>query len=274
MIMETRFFGSFVRGDDDSDSDIDLLVVCDEWSDTLEIDLIALFPPNRRQRLSPAWYGPAKLTSMFADGDLFAWHLFKESRSTGLHGDFLAALFPPAPYTGALETVRIFETLLREVAEEVRSSELLVTYEAGLLYSAARNIAMAASWHSKGGLNFSRNSPYSLSGASLSPFVPQALYDKLVSARISGQRGGESPFISTDDLAAALTGIENWIVDVRRLINEPLTPSWRGSQSSGGRSVPCVGSDVFLRLRGCPRRRLLIGLRNNLRRLGCHEHMR
>jgi len=216
MIIASYYFGSFVRMDHDELSDADVLAVADEWTASDESGFIRRFPREMQDKLSIAWYSPTKLRSMFSAGDLFAWHLFKESKPTGFHVNWLEGLFPPAAYTGAKRTSEIFSELLGQIVTEIEEDDFLPIYEAGLLYSVARNIAMACSWHSAGGLNFSRWAPYRLPEATLAEFLPRALYDKLAWARLAGLRGIIGPTLCHEQVRTAALGIIDWNSNVQR----------------------------------------------------------
>src|SRR3546814_20282552 len=81
-VVSIRLFGSMARGDYDDLSDVDVLVVKEDRSGKVPEEAV-------RAHLSPtichpppiSWYGRKRLSTMFADGRLFAWHLFHQSKS-------------------------------------------------------------------------------------------------------------------------------------------------------------------------------------------------
>jgi hypothetical protein len=216
VILDSRYFGSFVRGDLDEFSDVDVLAVTQSWSQADERELLSQLPKDLRSRASIAWYSPSKLQEMIRGGDLFAWHLYQESEPTGIHPDWLSSVFPPAPYTQAKQTVGVFNDLLRSIGEELSGETASDIYEAGLLFSAARNIAMAASSRSTAGLQFSRFSPYRLPEVPLSNWLEIDTYKRLIAARFAGQRGNREPKILHNELISAHRAISGWVRDVQR----------------------------------------------------------
>src|SRR3546814_3815320 len=84
---------------------------------------------------------------MFAEGHLFAWHLFHQSKS--LWGEeSIADLFGrPQPYRDAKADILSFHSVLDSIPAAMHRCAGNSVYEFGLLYVCVRNIAMSASWH-------------------------------------------------------------------------------------------------------------------------------
>lgn len=185
-----RIFGSTARGESDEKSDVDVLVVGPPRSDELENVITKYLSKYPAERLSFSWYSSNKVRALFREGDLFAWHLHKESWSLTSAMDILTHLGEPAPYRDGHTTFGTFRSLLDSSERHIRADDTSPTYEAGLLYAASRNIAMALSWHTPAGLNFSRLAPFPVSEAvDLSFPLSEMEYALLVSCRQRVQRG-------------------------------------------------------------------------------------
>ncbi|PVV10537.1 MAG: hypothetical protein B6D72_12385 [gamma proteobacterium symbiont of Ctena orbiculata] len=194
-------YGSGARGDSGQESDTDLLVVLKNG----KADDISTRSLGERHGLvgaSQDWslYSLGRLQQMYKAGHLFAWHLFKEARFLGHGEDFLATLDVPETYGTFHDDVRSLLALLDEAEHELDGSCASITYEAGLVYLCARNIAMSASYYSPEGLSFSPYAPFEL-GYLDNPFpLNKELYQDLRSARLAGTRGVVAPTLGTDDV--------------------------------------------------------------------------
>jgi Nucleotidyltransferase domain len=74
-------FGSIGRGDQDNLSDLDVLAVVKNGSGKIAESKIASYVPAQfgPLKLSISWYGGDRLRQMFRNGELFAWHLYRET---------------------------------------------------------------------------------------------------------------------------------------------------------------------------------------------------
>jgi Nucleotidyltransferase domain len=116
-------FGSVGRGQYDDRSDLDLLaVVRDGLGKVAEEDVFAHVPPHLR-KLKPgiSWYGQNRLTEMYKNGELFAWHLYLETIPLFEQARFLESLGKPSPYMEAREDVASFHKVLQEIPQQLRS---------------------------------------------------------------------------------------------------------------------------------------------------------
>jgi hypothetical protein len=216
-IQSLRVFGSFVRGEHDCRSDYDILAVKENWSADNEQEILTLTPPPLRPKASIFWYGPSRIKDMFAVGDLFAWHLFLESKKICSAADLIDRIGRPSDYTQAEETFDIFFSLLDSVGERIKTETYAPVYEAGLLYASARNIAMALSWYAPGGLCFSRYSPSRVSKQIGIRFpLTSVEYELLVSCRIAGQRGGSISDPGRASLSRQWDLLREWADELRR----------------------------------------------------------
>lgn len=209
-------FGSDARGDLDEASDIDVLAIypCEVQEDFRNLVRLTL-SGNLGARVALAEYSRARIEEMFQEGHLFAWHLFLEAKRlpiAELEVDCSYSFPSPTPYTAGEGDALRFMTLLRSVsarlAEERIGSEI---HEAGLIYLSLRNIAMSLSYSCSPQPDFSRYSPYSLSTALGIRFPCEKLiYDALVKARHSSQRGMPAPSIAVEELKMTVMQCCNW----------------------------------------------------------------
>jgi hypothetical protein len=184
-----RVYGSLVRGELDELSDIDLLIAIDRPIEDRERESVRSADGMNRH-LSVSWYSSERLTFLWSEGDLFAWHLFGESRSVSLKGvDFIDRLGRPAPYRSALADIDELIDIMTGSAAAVEACPGNLTYEAGILYVCCRNIALCASWYTQEGLCFSRYSPYvNQLRTGVAFCVDASTYASLVRARLKGTR--------------------------------------------------------------------------------------
>lgn len=202
---EIYIFGSAVRGEVSPTSDIDVLVI----------------PMHGSQGEYPAsWsvYSPEVIKSYFREGRLFAWHLHLEAHCIfPLKGaSYLERLGSPAPYTSAQSDISDLQCMLAESLMEIRSGTNSLIYEVGIVYTAIRDIAMAASWLLLDKPSFSKTVPYIL--PAVCP-LPVDVYFGAMLARHQATRGTEYPF-DPDAVAAQLLAspILEWVDNLRRAI--------------------------------------------------------
>lgn len=205
MIHDLYIFGSAVRGEVSSTSDIDVLVV----------------PLNNTRPAYPAtWsvYSPETIQSYFKSGRLFAWHLHLEAKCiySANPTPYLSSLGEPAPYLSAGKDIDDLEGMLRESLGEIERGTTNLVYELGIAYTAIRDIAMAASWALLGKPCFSRDAPFHL--PCQCP-ISQKTYTGTMLARHSSTRGSDYN-IPTEDIAKELleARILSWVRDIRNSV--------------------------------------------------------
>jgi len=191
VILSVRLFGSRARGDAEECSDTDILCVLDAVTDDVKTAVSELVYKDIGKDVSISFYGRERFSEMFAEGHLFAWHIFRESRF--LHGfiasDWMETLGEPGPYIDAIWDVRELAEIMATVPENLMNCPANAIYEGGLLYLCMRNIAMSLSWYSQKGLNFSRFAPLELS----EPFPEFPMnpnrYSSYMRCRLASTRG-------------------------------------------------------------------------------------
>lgn len=140
-------FGSQVRGDADSSSDIDVAAFVKATS------VETLIKTKKRLCVSaPACnlsvYSLGTATSMAEDGSLFLWHLKFEGRYLFVRdGYFPAILSSLRPYScdKALRDIGTFEEVLADVRMSLTIHPDLMLYESATLFSVLRSLGMIAS---------------------------------------------------------------------------------------------------------------------------------
>jgi hypothetical protein len=216
MLSSVRLFGSMARHDHDKCSDVDVLAVLGEpLHDAHEQHVRQLMGHFDCHRLSISWYSPGKITSMFSEGHLFAWHLYLESVRLIGEADFLDTLGQPQPYPSALEDVGAFGDIIRSVSSALDNCPTNAAYEGGILYVCARNIAMSASWFSHRGLDFSRQSPLRVSADFGLDFpLAHGEYELLINCRMAGQRGGKLKLPNASFVRDTQRRLQSWAEEV------------------------------------------------------------
>lgn len=211
-------FGSIARAQGDAQSDLDLLaVVADGCGKVNESDVVSHIPQEMRTfDPSISWYGMNRISEMFRNGDLFAWHLHHEALPLYDPERILAGLGEPASYSTDVEDVTFFETLLCSIPSNLQASPANAVYELGLVYVCLRNIGMAASGKIAGKHNFSRYSPYELPTLAPPPMT-RSEYDVAMACRMAGQRGIIPPgALSPVNIVSLCASLRPWIAQVRR----------------------------------------------------------
>lgn len=215
-ILSLRLFGSWARADSDVDSDFDVLAVIPNER-TLDPDLKCTVEDLFDREPSISWYSRRRIEEMFAEGHLFAWHLFNESLP--LIPDFIETLGPPHNYEDALVDIESLTQILSGIPDQLEMCPANSVYEAGLLFLCMRNIALSASWFSQAGLDFTRYSPYNTQATLGIAFpIPREDYEVLIRCRLSGQRGYLTPTISSTVVCELQSKALRWVADIIRFI--------------------------------------------------------
>lgn len=187
-------YGSSARGDKNRDSDLDVLAVCDDPKNADREQLsTGAFRLSPFRPIDLSVYGICRLREMYLKGNLFAWHLYRESLFLEGDVDLLAELGKPAVYTGFREDATHLFSLLESVCEQIEIAPYNLVYEAGIVYVCVRNIAMAASYFRKDGPNFSPYAPFDDGPGGFQFPLSRVEYDCLRTARLSGTRGCAAP---------------------------------------------------------------------------------
>jgi hypothetical protein len=198
-------FGSIVRGEVASSSDVDVLVI-----------------PfgNAGPEYPTSWsvYRPETIKRYFKLGKLFAWHLHLESVCifSASNVPFLESIGKPEKYAEAQSDIRTFKLILQQAVNNIRNDRTSFVFEAGLVHTCLRDIAMSASWHLLDQPNFSRYAPYLLP---VELPLDREVYDALMRARHASTRGLPCA-LDTDKVASAVVSapIMGWVQQIERLL--------------------------------------------------------
>lgn len=187
-------FGSVARDDHDNRSDLDVLAIVQDGAGKVPEELVLSYVPDDLKGLEPSvsWYGQNRMSEMFDNGELFAWHLFQEAQPVFETCPFIKDLGAPNPYRGAREDVESFEKILMGIPDNLSAASSNAIYEMGLIYVCLRNICMSASATLCERPDFSRYSPFALAGFSPAP-ISRDEYDDAMACRMAGQRGVAPP---------------------------------------------------------------------------------
>lgn len=217
-VLDLRYFGSIVRNDSDNASDADILCVVNSKEDAELDNLHKLFDKEiiKGRKVDLSVYGKERISEMYDDGHLFAWHIYRESIPAHSSFSFISALGKPNEYVRSIEDIKQLLEILRDTRNSLNDENCSIVYEAGLLYVVGRNIGISASWHSENGLDFSRNAPYTLMIQDKNRALPlgKRLYGMLCAARHASVRGSSSPLIERGAALDACTLIEQWAVQL------------------------------------------------------------
>lgn len=214
-IQSIAIFGSFGRGNADAFSDLDVLVLCRDGAGTQPETLVrSLVAQEFRQPPSISWYGNAKMTHFFTTGDLFAWHLYRESFPLVGFPSLVEMFGEPAPYLNCMTDIQGLAEILSTVEEEINSSPQNLVYEMGLAYVCLRNIAMTASSALSERVDFGRFSPFNL--PAVEPPISLNDYKLLAQCRHASTRGTSPPELDID-VTRVLHNSLSWARSIERM---------------------------------------------------------
>ena len=221
-LVSLRLFGSFVRGDNDASSNLDVIAVLRPGSDLKTLPALnASIQTMFDQRASVSFYSSKRVRQMHAAGHLFAWHLFLQSRPMGWlpEPDAIAQLGKPVDYARAREDVESLTEILTTIPASLDRCPSNTTYEAGVMFVCLRNIALSASWYSKSGLDFTRYSPFNLEREVGLRFpISREGFASLVESRLSSQRGTARTAVDLGNLLSMHTQALSWSDSVTEFI--------------------------------------------------------
>lgn len=194
-------YGSNARGDASKDSDTDILVICDDAS-VFDINKIELPADVLRNILFEdiSIYSIDRITEMHQQGHLYTWHLYQESKFIAGDVDRIKLLGSPGSYIGFEQDVKPLMELLDSIPSQLLGTKGNSTYEAGLIYICARNIAMAVSYFLPNGLCFKSSAPFEISNKGVAFPLTKDIYQDLRTCRLAGSRGLDSVKWNTSDL--------------------------------------------------------------------------
>lgn len=221
-LIAVYLFGSAARGDVDARSDLDLLAVVEDGRGKVSVEDVLAYVPRELVGLeaSVSWYGRNRLSHMFGNGELFAWHLHQETCPLHEVEPFLENLGKPAPYRDGAADVASFNTILSGIPNQLLAAPGNAVYELGLIYVCLRNICMAASWTLCPRPDFSRYSPFRLNNFTPAP-ITISDYELAMTCRMAGQRGLPPPArVEPSRVAEIHASLAPWAVALCQRLEE------------------------------------------------------
>lgn len=218
-------FGSVARGDSDRASDTDVLIAYEgNTLASIRTDTKSVVATKLSVPCTFAEYSRERLTEMFAQGHLFAWHLYQEGRPLDVleipSGNPIV-FNRPQPYTGAIADATNFAVLLKSSAEHLEECSASPVYEAGIAYVSLRNVGMSLSAAMLPQPIFTRWAPFAISRAvGHAPPCSERDYDQLVAARHASQRGGHAPSFDRKTLLSQIQSAHTWATSLIEIANE------------------------------------------------------
>lgn len=209
-IISLRFFGSYVRGDFDNDSDYDVLLITND-KDNLEnkISRTSKFLLDRFNiETDISWYSKNKIEKLYIDGDLFAWHIFHESKKIiKKNEDYIDKLGKPNKYNDFIDDISSLIEIMESI-KKINEDEINIIYELGILFVCLRNIGLIFSIYYNNNFDYSHYSPFNLGIRSIE--LDKNIYNVLRTCRRSSMRGTKSKTISYLTLKETLHISLNW----------------------------------------------------------------
>ena len=215
-ILNISIFGSYGRGNPDSFSDLDVLVLCRDGAGTQSEDYVREAVCRQFDKEpSISWYGEQKLAYFFSTGDLFAWHLYQESFALPGFAPLEEIYGKPAPYLNCRDDIAGLREILSSIPDQIKLNPQNLVYELGLTYVCMRNIAMTASSVLLDNVDFGRSSPYALPGAT--PSINEDDYHLLSKCRHASTRGAPAPDVPID-VESTLRECLVWAENIERIV--------------------------------------------------------
>ena len=221
-VSSLRLFGSIARGESDDWSDKDLLIVVPHESSIRRIR--GALDELHEAKNDISIYTEQRYRQMHAEGHLFTWHIFKESRSVVLEGltlqapDLITRLGAPSTYRGSRVDAQALINMLTHCTEGLGSEDASEVFEAGVLYVISRNLSIIASWR-LGCLSFSVSVPFLVGRMLGCPYpLDETTYLLLRQSRKATINGVIPPSISRAAVLTWLQEVNNWAARLRSFI--------------------------------------------------------
>ena len=192
--MHIYAFGSICRGEIDSDSDVDILVIDGKDPSHYDPSIYSVYSYDR-------------IKELWKEGNPFAWHLFLESRLlfTSDGQNFLHSIQQPSPYKKYLNDCEKFFSLFCEARASLNRSDSSIVFELSTIFLSIRNIATCFSLGVRNQPDFSRNAAIRMGSDSVP--LSNHVYRVLERARILCTRG-RGQEITGDELIASRESLD------------------------------------------------------------------
>ncbi len=205
--MHIYAFGSIVRGEISTDSDVDLLAVVDRYEPRFDPDIFSIYSYRR-------------LGELWVEGNPFAWHLSLESKLLYSQdgSDVLAELGQPCKYNGCLRDCEKFLRLFQDAQKSILSGSNSIVFDLSTVFLSIRNFASCFSLGVSDRPDFSRHSSVRLGDHSIP--ISKECYATLERARILSTRGCGSILIRGDvtKVIRELDTIRQWMNDLLKRV--------------------------------------------------------
>lgn len=206
-------YGSYARGDSDSESDIDVCVFTKDGRPTCAHEIEPFLAIPNHARLSLTTYSETDLTAMMEYGSLFLWHLRLEGR----------IVFGDEYLVPNLAKLRAFDKHREEIAYHQQIFDDLITaangkncpneFDLALLFTIARNCCMVLA-HKAEIPAFGRHSCYQAAAQKYRDLpLDQTTYLKLARWKMIYERA-----IDTDEALPNMTEMERLQTVLRGLL--------------------------------------------------------
>lgn len=159
-IIAAYIYGSFARGENDRNSDCDILI-CVNNCDISEYDLLKteFLKKSTSEKYEFSFYQLNVLEEMRKKGSYFLWHIKKEGIPICQSSKEIENILDNLPsYTGTFEDLCEYKDILKDVEESIKLDETTIVYELSVLATLARNACIACCYVI-GNMDFGRNSP-------------------------------------------------------------------------------------------------------------------
>lgn len=200
MIEYIYAFGSICRGELDSSSDIDVLVIhSNEF--------------NKLKNRNYSYYKKETLKELWEEGNPFAWHLHKEARIIYSinNEDFIAKLKTPNTYRCLVKDLKYLNEIFREAFSSINANEDSIEFDLSTIFLVIRNVATCYELGVNQKFCFTRDSAIQVSDNKLR--IDELAYNTLKKCRILSTRGfGENPTShEIESVKNSLPLIQDWI---------------------------------------------------------------
>ncbi|MCX7572028.1 nucleotidyltransferase domain-containing protein [Tumebacillus sp. DT12] len=216
-------FGSVARGDNDENSDIDLLIVVEDCDEQSLIDYKAKI--IEELNVPYHWvslYRKSSIIDMHRYGSYFLWHVKTEGKILFSKNGFLEKVFTDLPpYNKTRENLTDYLEVCRDIESSLERDSLTLGYDLSILASIARNTCIAISYLF-GELDFGRITCVEKCLKFLGAQFPFSLgeYEELYKYRIMETRGyGVVTHISDIDKELY---VREWLLKIESLLNVAL----------------------------------------------------
>lgn len=207
--MHIYAFGSICRGEIDKYSDIDLLAITDGFD--------ARFNPNNF-----SIYSYSRITSLWKEGNPFAWHLHTEAKLiySNNGSDIIKELGKPEVYSNYINDCRKFYHLYLDAHSSISNQCESWIFELSTIFLSIRNFATCYLLGTKNICDFSRNSAKHIKYKPLTISVTS--FQILERCRVLSTRGvGKN--ITKEELITTIKELINIKKWMEELLNEVKT---------------------------------------------------